>query len=256
MNRSLIPNLFTLLNLFLGCMAIVFALQTENITINSNEEYVSSFNIPEKLSLAALCIFAAAAVDFLDGFLARLLGADSLMGKQLDSLCDVVSFGVAPGVILYQLLRMSYMREEFGLDVSSVFLWPAFIVSLAAAWRLAKFNIDDTQRHSFAGVPTPAAGLLVASLPLILHYPAQFPSVNALLVNKIFLYVLIITLSLLMVSRIRLMAMKPENYSFAQNKFRYLLAGIALAAALTLHWLAVPVVFVAYILLSLADKKS
>jgi CDP-diacylglycerol--serine O-phosphatidyltransferase len=256
MNRSLIPNLFTLLNLFLGCMAIVFALQTENITINSNEEFVSSFNIPEKLSLAALCIFAAAAVDFLDGFLARLLGADSLMGKQLDSLCDVVSFGVAPGVILYQLLRMSYMREEFGLDVSSVFLWPAFIVSLASAWRLAKFNIDDTQRHSFAGVPTPAAGLLVASLPLILHYPARIPQINALLINKFFLYGLIAVLSLLMVSRIRLMAMKPENYSFAQNKFRYLLAGIAVAAALTLHWLAVPVVFVAYILLSLADKKS
>jgi CDP-diacylglycerol--serine O-phosphatidyltransferase len=256
MNRSLIPNLFTLLNLFLGCMAIVFALQTENITINSNEEFVSSFNIPEKLSLAALCIFAAAAVDFLDGFLARLLGADSLMGKQLDSLCDVVSFGVAPGVILYQLLRMSYMREEFGLDVSSVFLWPAFIVSLASAWRLAKFNIDDTQRHSFAGVPTPAAGLLVASLPLILHYPARIPQINALLINKFFLYGLIAVLSLLMVSRIRLMAMKPENYSFAQNKFRYILAGIAVAAALTLHWLAVPVVFVAYILLSLADKKS
>ena len=80
--------------------------------------------------------------------------------------------------------------------------------------------------------------------------------INVLLINKFFLYGLIAVLSLLMVSRIRLMAMKPENYSFAQNKFRYLLAGIAVAAALTLHWLAVPVVFVAYILLSLADKKS
>lgn len=256
MNRSLIPNLFTLLNLFLGCLAIVFALQTENITITTNEEFISSFNIPEKLSLAALCIFGAALVDFLDGFLARLLGADSLMGKQLDSLCDVVSFGVAPGVILFQLLRMSYMREEFGLDVSAALLWPAFLVSLAAAWRLAKFNIDDTQRHSFAGVPTPAAGLLVASLPLILHYPSRFPGVNALFINKFFLYGLIIALSLLMVSRIRLMAMKPQAFSFAENKLRYLLACIAIATALTLNWLAVPVVFVSYILLSLADKKS
>ena len=100
--KKQIPNLFTLLNLFFGCIAIVFALQTENINIYISDELTSSFNIPEKLSYAALLLFAAAAVDFLDGFVARLFKADSLMGKQLDSLADVVSFGVAPGVILYQ----------------------------------------------------------------------------------------------------------------------------------------------------------
>lgn len=256
MNRSLIPNLFTLLNLLLGCMGIVFALQTENITITSNEEFISSFNIPEKLALAALCIFGAALVDFLDGFIARLLGADSLMGKQLDSLSDVVSFGVAPGAILYQLLRMSYMREEYGLDVSTLLLWPAFLVSLAAAYRLAKFNIDDTQRSSFSGLPTPAAGLLVASLPLMLHYPSRFVAVNNLIINKYFLYALIISLSVLMVSRLRLMAMKTDDYSLAKNKFRYLLLGIGLLTAVLLHWLAVPLVFLTYILLSLIDQKK
>ena len=102
--KKQIPNLFTLLNLFFGCIAIVFALQTESIIIYANDEFTSSFNIPEKLSYAALFLFAAAMVDFLDGFVARLINATSEMGKQLDSLSDVVSFGVAPGVILYQLL--------------------------------------------------------------------------------------------------------------------------------------------------------
>src|SRR5436190_10157053 len=95
-----VPNLFTLLNLFFGCIAIVFALQTESILIYTNDEFTSSFNIPEKLSYAALFLFGAAVIDFLDGFVARALKATSEMGKQLDSLSDIVSFGVAPGVIL------------------------------------------------------------------------------------------------------------------------------------------------------------
>ncbi|MEO6894485.1 MAG: CDP-alcohol phosphatidyltransferase family protein, partial [Ginsengibacter sp.] len=109
-----IPNIFTLLNLFAGCMAIVFALQTNSVIFYLNDQYVSSFNIPEKLSWAAICIIIAAVIDFLDGFVARLLKATSEMGKQLDSLSDVVSFGVAPSVILYQLLRFSFAREENG----------------------------------------------------------------------------------------------------------------------------------------------
>jgi CDP-diacylglycerol--serine O-phosphatidyltransferase len=144
-----IPNLFTLCNLFFGCIAIVFALQTETITIYVNDDFSSNFNIPEKLAFASLFLFAAAIIDFLDGFVARLFNASSEMGKQLDSLADVVSFGVAPGIILYQLLRLSYAREENGLDVSLTLLYPAFIVSCAAAYRLAKFNLDDSQKYSF-----------------------------------------------------------------------------------------------------------
>src|SRR5690242_13220440 len=136
-----IPNIFTLLNLFFGCMAIVFALQTNNVIIYVNDQYNSSFNIPEKISWAAICIIIAAVIDFLDGFVARLLKATSELGKQLDSLSDVVSFGVAPSVILYQLLRFSFAREENGLDVSLWVLVPAFILACAAAYRLAKFNL-------------------------------------------------------------------------------------------------------------------
>ena len=251
-----LPNLFTLLNLIFGCMAIVFALQTENISIYSNEEFISSFSIPEKLSVAALFLFAAAVVDFLDGFVARLLKASSAMGKQLDSLSDVVSFGVAPGVILYQLLRMSFMREENGLDVTILWLLPAFIFSAAAAYRLAKFNLDNSQQVAFKGVPTPAAGLLIASFPLILHYGSGFISISQYLINKYVLYAVIVTTSWLMVSNLPLMALKFNDYSIKNNLPKYILLGIGLVATLLLKWLAVPIIFIAYIILSLATNKK
>ncbi|HSN07833.1 MAG TPA: CDP-alcohol phosphatidyltransferase family protein, partial [Hanamia sp.] len=133
-----IPNLFTLLNLFAGCLAIVFALQTNTVIFYINDQYSSSFNIPEKVSWAAICIIIAALIDFLDGFVARLFKATSELGKQLDSLSDLVSFGVAPAVIIYQLLRFSFAREENGLDVSIVWMLPAFLLACAAAYRLGK----------------------------------------------------------------------------------------------------------------------
>src|SRR5665213_2717498 len=196
--KNQIPNIFTLLNLFFGCMAIVFALQTNSLNIYVNDQFNSSFNIPEKLTWSAACIIIAALIDFLDGFIARLLHATSPMGKQLDSLSDVVSFGVAPGVIIYQLLRFSFAREENGLDVSIGWLLPAFILSCSAAYRLAKFNLDESQQFYFKGVPVPAVGLLVASFPLILHFNT-IESINNLLINKWFLYGSVLLLSSLMV---------------------------------------------------------
>ncbi|HVG13897.1 MAG TPA: CDP-alcohol phosphatidyltransferase family protein, partial [Chitinophagaceae bacterium] len=148
---SQIPNLFTLLNLIFGCIAITFILQTGETIVLLENGGTTQVNLPEKIWWGALFIFAAALVDFLDGFLARLLNASSEMGKQLDSLSDVVSFGVAPGMILYQLLRISYAREENGLDVSLISLIPAFIFPAAAAWRLAKFNISENQSYHFRG---------------------------------------------------------------------------------------------------------
>ena len=158
--RGIIPNLFTLLNLFAGCLAVVFALQTNTVIFYINDQYNSSFNIPEKLSWAAICIIIAAVIDFLDGFVARLLKATSELGKQLDSLSDLVSFGVAPAVIIYQLLRFSFAREENGLDISIIWMLPAFLLACAAAYRLGKFNLDSSQQFSFRGVPVPAVGLI------------------------------------------------------------------------------------------------
>ncbi|UAY51397.1 CDP-alcohol phosphatidyltransferase family protein [Ferruginibacter albus] len=251
-----IPNLFTLTNLFLGAVAIVFALQTQSVLIYTNDEFASSFNIPENLSVAALLLFFAAVVDFLDGFVARLFKATSEMGKQLDSLADVVSFGVAPGVIVYQLLRMSYAQEEMGLDVSIFLLLPAFLISCAAAYRLAKFNIDTTQQYGFKGVPTPAVGLLIASFPLILHFPSGFININEWLINKWFLYSVIIVVSWLMVSNLPLLALKFKNFSFKNNQPQFILIALGIVAVLLLRWLAIPVIFIAYIILSLLFKNK
>src|SRR5215218_7236387 len=123
-----IPNFFTLLNLFFGCIAIVFIMQTGQSIVLLNEQ-TGSYDpfFPERMGWGALFIFFAAAVDFLDGFMARMLKAATDKGKQLDSLSDVVSFGVAPGLILYQLLRLSYAKETNGLDVSIIMLLPSFI---------------------------------------------------------------------------------------------------------------------------------
>ncbi|MDQ6844045.1 MAG: CDP-alcohol phosphatidyltransferase family protein [Bacteroidota bacterium] len=252
--RSSIPNIFTLFNLFFGCMAVVFALQTDTVIIYVNEDFSSSFNIPEKLTWAAICIIIAAIIDFLDGFVARMMNASSSLGKQLDSLSDVVSFGVAPGVIFYQLLRFSFAREENGLDVSIAWLAPAFILSCAAAYRLAKFNLDESQSVSFKGVPVPAVGILIASFPLILHFNT-IAAINNLLINKWLLYALIILLSYLMTSNLRMMALKFPDYTLRNNMPKIALLIIAIIAAIFLQWLAVPVIFLFYILISLSTSK-
>jgi len=249
-----IPNIFTLFNLFFGCVAIVFALQTNTVDIYINDQFASSFNIPEKITWAAVCIIIAALIDFLDGFVARLLKAASDMGKQLDSLSDVVSFGVAPSVIIYQLLKFSFAREENGLDVSIVWLMPAFVLACAAAYRLAKFNLDTGQQFFFKGVPVPAVGLLVASFPLILHFNGV-SGVNSFLMNKWFLYGLIIVLSYLMMSNLRMMSLKFNDFTFKNNIPKIILLAIAILAALFLQWLAIPVVFIFYILFSLTNSK-
>ncbi len=249
-----IPNLFTLLNLFFGCCAIVFILQNGITHAFSDQgEYFVTF--PEQLALASLFIGISAVVDFLDGFVARLFRASSEMGKQLDSLADVVSFGVAPGLILYQFLRLSFAQQEDGLDISIGWLLPAFIIPCAAAWRLAKFNIDTSQQYGFKGMPTPAAGLLIASLPLIFFYGNQ-STINQLLANKWVLYAIITIISCLMVSNIPLLALKFKDFSLKGNLPKIILLLAAVLGAVLLKWLAVPVVFILYIIVSLAFKNK
>jgi CDP-diacylglycerol---serine O-phosphatidyltransferase len=246
-----IPNIFTLLNLFFGCIAIVFALQN-TIAITADGEYV---RLSEEIYLASLFIGIAAIIDFLDGFVARALHASSEMGKQLDSLADVVSFGAAPAIILYQFLRMSFIRENEGLETSIIWLAPAFIFACAGAYRLARFNIDTEQSFGFKGVPIPAAGLVVASLPLI-YWNMQTETVYNILMNKWFLYGLIIVLSWLMVSKLPLMALKFKDFSVKNNLPKFILLVIAVVAAILLKWLAIPLVFIAYIILSLLYKQK
>ena len=249
-----IPNLFTLLNLVFGCLAIIFILQTGEAIVYIEREGFISQNLPEKITWGAVCIFAAAVVDFLDGFVARLFKATSAMGKQLDSLADVVSFGAAPGMIMYQLLRISFAKEEGGLDISIAMLLPALLIPCAAAWRLAKFNIDEGQQYSFKGVPTPAIGLTIASLPLIIFY--QQLGLRELLLNQWLLYAIIITVCFLMVSNLSMLGLKFKDFSVKNNLPKYILAGIAVVAAIVLKWVAVPVILLAYVLVSLLFKNK
>jgi len=249
-----IPNLFTLLNLIFGCCAIVFLLQN-GIAVFYNADNQQLIDMPEKAMLASLFIGLAALVDFLDGFVARLFKATSAMGKQLDSLADVVSFGVAPGMIIYQFLRLSYAKEENGLDVSLIWLLPAFILPCAAAWRLAKFNLDEGQQYSFKGVPTPAIGLLVASFPLIYWY-SNSETVIDLLRNKWLLYAIIFGLSYLMVCNLPIMSLKFKDFSLKNNIPKIILLILSIVLVLLFKWLAVPAIFILYIAVSLVFKNK
>lgn len=249
-----IPNIFTLLNLLFGCLAIICILQN-GITIQYDAEANQLFAITERMSIASLFIGLAGVVDFLDGFVARLFKATSEMGKQLDSLADVVSFGVAPSMILWQFLRLSWAGNADGVDVNIIVLMPALFIACAAAYRLAKFNIDETQAYGFKGVPTPAVGLMLASFPLI-YWHTESNAIASLLTSKWFLYALIILLCWLMVSRLPIMALKFKDFTVKNNLPKIILLAAGILSFVLLQWLAVPLIFVLYILLSLFYKEK
>ena len=248
-----IPNIFTLLNLFFGCLAIVLIVQT-GLTVSVDANGQQTIEIPQKIYWASVFIGIAAVVDFFDGFVARLLKASSEMGKQLDSLADVVSFGVAPGMIVFEFLRLSYAQHEDGLNISTIWLIPAFIIPCAGAYRLARFNIDAEQSYGFKGVPIPAIGLLIASFPLIFWFNDNI-WITKLLVNEWFWYAVIVAVSYLMTSTLPMMAMKFKNPNLKSLLPFIIIAVITIATAFIFGWLAVPVAFLTYVILSLIFKK-
>jgi len=250
-----IPNLFTLLNLVFGCLAIIFTLQNGIITTASAATGVELIDIPEKIWFASLFIGLAAVVDFLDGFVARLFKATSEMGKQLDSLADLVSFGVAPGLIMYQFLRLTIAQDEGALDTSIVSLLPALLIPVAAAWRLARFNLDAGQAYTFKGLPVPAVGLFVAALPLI-YWNINEDWVLDVLLSQWVLYGIIFLLSGLMVSSIPMLSLKFEDYTLKNNIPKLVLVAIAVGTFLLLSWVAIPVVVISYVILSLIFKPK
>ena len=249
-----IPNLFTLLNLIFGCLAIIYILQN-GISIQYNSEGSQYIDIPEKIWMASLFIAIAAVVDFLDGFVARLFNASSEMGKQLDSLADLVTFGVAPSMIMYQFLRMSFAREEHGINISILWLAPALLIAGAGAYRLARFNLDTTQAYGFKGVPIPAAGLLIASFPVI-YWNTGSEILIDIMLNKWVLYLFIIVISGLMISKLPLMALKFKDSSVKSNLPKIILVVFSLLAIVLFQWLSVPVIFIGYIILSLVFKNK
>jgi CDP-diacylglycerol--serine O-phosphatidyltransferase len=230
-----IPNFITSLNLAAGFIAIIFAANGEILT-------------------ASWLILAAMIFDFLDGFSARLLKAYSAIGKELDSLADVVSFGVAPGIIIYQLLNDSLsinapiIVNSGGLKATLILIIPA-IMPVCAALRLAIFNLDSTQTTSFKGLPTPANGLAVISVVIAAHY-SQSDLVSSFITSTALLILSTITLSLLMVSRIPLLSLKVSNLKFKGNEGRYILILLVLIAFAIFGILAVPLIIPLYIIAS------
>jgi CDP-diacylglycerol--serine O-phosphatidyltransferase len=260
-----LPNIFTLLNLFFGCIAIVYILQPGLVALYTSNgallmpdvnalgtQYVS---IPEQMFMGSLFIGLAAVIDFLDGFVARWMKATSAMGAQLDSLADVVSFGVAPSLIVYQFLRLSFAQQNNGLDVGFIFLIPAFIVACAGAYRLARFNIDTETKNYFKGLPIPMNGLLFASFPLI-YWTNNFSIITNVLINPWFWYAMIIILSWLMVSKKPMLALKFSNINTKKLLPFIIIAVVAIISAFIIQWLAVPLCFLLYVILSLLIKQS
>ncbi len=225
-----IPNILTVTNLFLGCMAIVKIFGNDTQT-------------------ACLLIFIAAVVDFADGFVARLLDAKSDMGGQLDSLAGVVSLGVVPGMILFQLLGNALRMEANAFYPTDYYFLPAFVISCASAYRLARFNLTaNEQTDRFIGLPTPAMALLVASLPIILFSGSTL--IGHYILNKYVLYALLFVLSNLMLSSWPLLNLKPTAYTWQGNQTRVLLLVGSLALIIWLKFIAVPLIFALYLALS------
>jgi CDP-diacylglycerol---serine O-phosphatidyltransferase len=235
MIKKHIPNFITSLNLLCGCLGISAA-------FNGNLEAASAL-----IGLAAL-------FDFLDGMSARLLYVHSDIGKELDSLADVISFGLLPGVIIYQFMRTSYNLPGNLKDLLNPFPYLAFIIPIFSALRLAKFNIDTRQTTSFIGLPTPAAAIVFGSFPLI-HYQVASSNHMAFISNWICNYyvlaIITIVISGLLVSEIPLFSLKFKNLIWRDNKAQYLLLLISLFAILTLGFVALPLIIVIYLILSI-----
>jgi CDP-diacylglycerol--serine O-phosphatidyltransferase len=250
-----IPNLFTLLNLIFGSTAIIFLMQADMVkSFDDAGRWVVSFQSPENFVLAAVCILCAAIIDFLDGFLARWMNASSEMGKQLDSLCDAVSFGVAPAIVVYQLLRFSLMREQGGIETSFFLLLPSLIIAACAVWRLAKFNIDTRQSVHFRGVPTPITAMLFFSLPMMWWFHGDV--VSEIILNKWVLYGMIITGGYMMVSDIPIMSLKLSGGTWRQYIPQLTLLVFSVILLVLLKWMAIPCIYILYVVLSLVFRNK
>lgn len=219
-----IPNFLTSMNLFIGCIGILQV-------VLHGAEYGLTF------------IIIAAVFDFLDGFAARLLKVSSPIGKELDSLADMVSFGVLPAIIMFKMLQEANHSFEY-------LPYLGLIIAVFSALRLAKFNIDTRQTDQFIGLPTPANALFIAGLPffndLLVQY--QLPSLTA---NSWMLSSITVLFSFLLVSELKLIALKFKNFGFKENASKYLLIVIAILGTLIFGVGAIPPIILFYIALSL-----
>jgi CDP-diacylglycerol--serine O-phosphatidyltransferase len=215
-----LPNLITLAGLFCGCLGVVWALDFQ-------------------IQWAVYMIWTCAILDLLDGLIARGLGVSSVLGKQLDSLSDLISFGLLPATIIYSL-SSGYLNDP----------WPyaSFVLPLFSALRLARFNLDPEQNIDFKGLPTPANALLISSFPALIDQINE--NLRLELENPVIWLLIIGILSYLLVSKIRLFGFKFQNLNWADNKYRYLFIAMSLITWLVMGILAIPVIMLLYLLMS------
>lgn len=230
-----IPNILTLLNLLCGCIAIVF---------------ISKLRFDLAFYFVCLGIF----FDFFDGFFARKFGVAGPLGVQLDSLADMVTSGVAPGYVMYQMLSFdgSFMKITNDLSFFQVsFL--GFIITLGACYRLANFNIDTRQSDSFIGLPTPANALFIMSLPLVIE-ECHFLTLSELLNIKWVLLAITMLSAYVMNAEIPLFSLKIKNFSFQKYKLQIGFLVLSIVMIATLQYLAIPLIIMTYVLLSVANN--
>lgn len=257
-----LPNLLTLTNLFCGCIAIAYTLSAQPYTSMSIGGHGG---LPvwqwvygaQQMYMGGFFIGIAAVCDLLDGFTARALKVFSPIGKDLDSLADVVSFGVAPAMILYKFLWDILMSETNAMDVNMLGMVPAFLIPCFAALRLARFNISaGAQKSYFIGMPVPAVGILVGSFPLVAWADAPTFSryFTMLIHNRWSMYTLIAILCWLMVSKIRFLKMMPPKWTIGAMWPQLLLVAAGVTGWFIMGFTTIPVTFVLYVLLSLVYK--
>ena len=220
-----IPNLLTISNLICGCIALYF-------TFHNN------------LVFAAYIIGLAAIFDFMDGAAARLLNVSGPMGKELDSLADMVSFGVVPGSVVFHLLEASSL---------SAYSFIALAIPVFSAYRLAKFNIDENQSESFLGLPTPANCLVFVSFPLITAFQGESIIASIIEIPEV-LIALTLIFSLALISELPLFSLKFKNLKYANNKLRFFFIGIAILLWALFQFSAIPLIVLLYLTLSIVFK--
>jgi CDP-diacylglycerol--serine O-phosphatidyltransferase len=231
--KKQIPNIITLLNLFCGCIATVFALKAD-------------------FELACYFVCLGIFLDFFDGFFARLFKVSSPLGLQLDSLADMVTSGVVPGIVMYELLLRSSLFPTLGWDVAW-FPFLGFIVTLGSCYRLANFNIDTRQTDSFIGLPTPANALFILSLPLVLRYS------DAIIILEIFtnpwiLLGIVLLSAYILNAEIPLFSLKIKKFTFKDNVLQIGFLVLSFLLLFFFQYLGIPLVIISYVLLSLVNN--
>lgn len=221
-----LPNIITLANLACGCAAVVFALKA-----------------PGNLAIAFWLVAAAAVFDFLDGFAARLTGQHSRIGVELDSLADMVSFGVVPSVVLFVMYRDSFAFWNPGPFLAKWPGWLVFSVALFSALRLARFNIDETQTTEFTGLPTPANALMIAALGWMVHN-------DVIEVGRELILVFALAVSYILICPVRMFSLKFSGFGWAENKLRYIFLACCAAFVAVFGVSGVPASVCLYIVVS------